>query len=127
VNLSIVSSLLFFTVKMVYGQWGDYASHYWAVVYYSALYFMLSSLLNYIRQLSFSVLQRWYFCMASAYFAILMVFHLAFLINIEWYTLLISDVGKITTGGILLLIGLLLINCLRIKTKPWFRKLKKDF
>jgi hypothetical protein len=95
---------------MIYGQWGDYESDYWAVVYYIANYFMLFSILRYMRLVSFTRLQRQFFGLAAIYFLVLGVLNAVCLINIDWYYRFISQVGRFSTGASVLLIGLIFIN-----------------
>jgi ACR3 family arsenite efflux pump ArsB len=115
-NLAIISLVLFFIVKMIYGYWGDYASTYWSVVYYVANYFMIASVLRYVSMVSFTRTQRQFFTLGSVYFAVLLVANAVCLVNIDWYVTLISQVGKISTGFVVLCIGLIVINYLRIKS-----------
>ena len=115
-NLTIISLLLFFAMKLIYSNWGDYTSHYWALVYYSALYFMIASLLKFIRELAYTKLQKQFFGLGSIYFGALLLVHLACFINIELYVKLITDVGRITTGVVVLSFGVLIINYLRLKS-----------
>ena len=103
-------------MKLVYSNWGDYTSHYWALVYYSALYFMIASLLRLICGMSYTKLQSQFFGLGSIYFTVLLLVHLLCFIKIDLYVKLIADVGKISTGVVVLSFGLLIINYLRIKS-----------
>ncbi len=114
-KLVIVALSLFFAMKLVYTNWGDYTSYYWALVYYSSLYFMLASLLRFMRMSAFTKLQRQFFTLGSLYFTILLAVHLLCFFKIELYVKLIVEVGKISTGLAVLMFGLLGINYFRLK------------
>lgn len=115
-NLAAISLIIFFIVKMIYGYWGDYASTYWAVVYYLALYFMIASVMGYMRELAITKLQRQLFTLGMVYFAVLWGMNAVCLFNIDWYMPLLAEGGKITTTLGVLVIGLIVINYLRIKS-----------
>jgi len=115
-NLAIISLVIFFTVKMIYGYWGDYASTYWTVVYYISNYFMIASVLRALSLNSYTTLQRHFFTLGAVYFATLLVANAICFINTDWYVTLISQVGKISTGLVALCIGLIVINYFRIKS-----------
>ncbi len=115
-NLAAISLMIFFIVKMIYGYWGDYASTYWAVVYYIALYFMITSVMNYMRELAITRIQRQLFTLGMIYFGVLLIMNAVCLINIDWYMPLLATGGKITTTLGVLVIGLIVINYFRIKS-----------
>lgn len=115
-KLAIISLFIFFAMKLVYCYWGDYTSYYWTVGYYSGLYFLLFSILNYVRMVALTKLQRQFFTLGAAYFAVLLIVHLICFINIDLYVQLVAEVGRISIGVITLLFGLTIINYLRIKS-----------
>lgn len=115
-NLAAISLIIFFIVKMIYGYWGDYASTYWAVIYYVPLYFMLASVMRYMSMLAITRLQRQLFILGGVYFGVLMILNAVCLFNIDWYAPLLAGGGKMTTTLAVLCIGLIAINYLRIKS-----------
>ena len=115
-KLVIISLVLFFSMKLIYVNWGDYTSHYWALVYYSSLYFMLASMLRFARSMTFTKLQRQFFGLGCLYFTVLLAVHLLCFFKIDLYVRLIVDVGKITIGTVVFTFGLLIINYFRLKS-----------
>lgn len=114
-KLVIISLVLFFSMKLIYVNWGDYTSYYWNVVYYSSLYFMLASLLRFARITAFSKLQKQFFGLGCLYFTVLLAVHLLCFFKIDLYVKLIVDVGRITIGTVVIAFGLLVINYFRLK------------
>ena len=82
-NLVIISLGLFFAMKLIYGFWGDYYSHYWSVVFYMVNYFVMVSLFWYLYLQARSVMQRSFFGLAGIYFAALLLLHVVCLFKIE--------------------------------------------
>ena len=114
-KLVIISLVLFFSMKLIYVNWGDYTSYYWNVVYYSSLYFMLASLLRFAAIMAFTKLQRQFFALGCLYFTVMLAVHLLCFFKIDLYVRLIVDVGKITIGSVVIAFGLLAINYFRIR------------
>ena len=114
-KLVIISLVLFFSMKLIYVNWGDYTSYYWNVVYYSSLYFMLASLLRFAAIMAFTKLQRQFFGLGCLYFTVMLAVHLLCFFKIDLYVRLIVDVGKITIGSVVIAFGLLAINYFRIR------------
>lgn len=123
-KLVIISLGLFFSMKLVYGFWGDYHSNYWSAIYYITNYFMMITLFWYMYLQSRSIMQRWFFGLAVVYFLALLLLNVVCLFKISLFTTLVSDVGYFGVGAILLTIGILFINY-KIRKKPCQKNLDK--
>lgn len=124
-KLIIVSLGLFFSMKIVYGFWGDYNSDYWSVVYYIFHYVMMTSFLRYVYLMGESVLERRFFLVGLIYFAALLMLHLICLFKIELYRQFVAGAGYFGVGIVVLTIGILTIQY-KLRRKPCQKNLKKN-
>jgi len=114
VNIAVA---LFIVMKLIYYTFADYTNPYWAITYYVPLYFLLISLLLFVRENAYRKSQRAFISVAVVYFMVLLLAHLVCLFHIQWYYTIMVDIGKIGLGAAVLLIGIVLLNYIKSHDK----------
>ena len=79
-KLAMISVVLFFIMKLIYGMPGDhYYNDYWHVFYYILNYTMMATLFRVAYLFSITKRRVWFFKLWSIYFAIMAASHVVYL------------------------------------------------
>ena len=126
-KLAMISVVVFFIMKLIYGTPGDhYYNDYWHIFYWIFNYIMMASLFRVAYLYSITKRQRWFFLLWTIYFSVMSATHIVYLfaeskvemikyggeikecVSIELYRRMNAGDGWFGVGSILIMIVLII-------------------